>query len=157
VRAAKSRSQPVSSENPTHVGQATVRCYAKSGTRTASLTLMAITELPVRFAGDEISWCRHRLLKDRKKPQLHLSRYCQQPIDCYCPSPPCESFAAAHVGCKEPPIERSEALRDAPVFGSSPLGGSSPRGRALIKRSSSMMKRPPGTARRTARGFVRLR
>ena len=88
-----------------------------------ALTLMAITELPVRFAGEEISWCRHRLLNDRKKPQLHLSRYCQQPIDCGCPSPPCGSFAAAHVGCKEPPIERSEALRDAPVFGSSPFGG----------------------------------
>ena len=34
---------------------------------------------------------------------------------------------------QEPPIERSEALRDAPVFGSSPLGGSSPKGRALMR------------------------
>src|ERR1700731_3710533 len=34
---------------------------------------------------------------------------------------------------QEPPIERSEALRDAPVFGSSPLGGSPPRGGALMR------------------------
>jgi hypothetical protein len=32
---------------------------------------------------------------------------------------------------QEPPIERSEAPRDAPVFRSSPLGGSPARGRAL--------------------------
>ena len=34
---------------------------------------------------------------------------------------------------QEPPIERSEALRDAPVFGSSPFGGNPSQGARRMK------------------------